>query len=86
MLINYLFDLWFSVIKQPYNVQVYGEYAIAGNTGHLKCQIPAFVREYVYVTAWLKGDTILATDRTSKGEHSHLLYKICIRVSYSNAK
>lgn len=66
--INYLFDWLFSVIKQPYNVQVYGEYAIAGNTGHLKCQIPAFVREYVYVTAWLKGDTILATDRTSKGK------------------
>ncbi|KAH7639492.1 hypothetical protein HUG17_3525 [Dermatophagoides farinae] len=50
-----------AVIPQPYSAQVYGEYAIVGNTGHLKCQIPAFVREHVRVNAWLKGDTILAT-------------------------
>ncbi len=55
------------MIPQPYNVQVYGEYAIKGNTGHLKCQIPAFVREYVHVIAWLKEDTILATHLSPKG-------------------
>ncbi|XP_027200457.2 cell adhesion molecule Dscam1-like isoform X1 [Dermatophagoides pteronyssinus] len=55
-----------AVIPQPYNVQVYGEYAIKGNTGHLKCQIPAFVREYVHVIAWLKEDTILATHLSPK--------------------
>lgn len=55
------------MIQQPYSVQVYGEYAIAGNTGHMKCQIPAFVRDYVKVTAWLKGDAIVATSLSPKG-------------------
>ena len=47
---------------------MYGEYAIAGNTGHMKCQIPAFVRDYVKVTAWMKGDTIVATSLSPKGK------------------
>lgn len=34
----------------------------------MKCQIPAFVRDYVKVTAWLKGDAIVATSLSSKGK------------------
>ncbi|OTF74711.1 hypothetical protein BLA29_006677, partial [Euroglyphus maynei] len=57
-----------AVIPQPYSIQVYGEYAIIGNTGHLKCQIPAFIKEYVHVTAWFKDETILATNLSPKGK------------------
>lgn len=66
-LILFFLIFFFAVIQQPYSVQVYGEYAIAGNTGHMKCQIPAFVRDYVKVTAWLKGDAIVATSLSPKG-------------------
>ena len=61
------------MIQQPYQVQVYGEYAIAGNTGQIKCQIPAFVREYVTVTAWLKGDAVVATILSPQGKFHTLL-------------
>lgn len=69
---NLIFLFFFTVIQQPYSVQVYGEYAIAGNTGHMKCQIPAFVRDYVKVTAWLKGDAIVATSLSPKGMFNFL--------------
>ncbi|EGI65994.1 Down syndrome cell adhesion molecule-like protein [Acromyrmex echinatior] len=43
-----------AVVRQKYEVQVRDAYVLAGNTGVLRCEIPAFVKEYVAVTSWLK--------------------------------
>ncbi|GAB6033412.1 Down syndrome cell adhesion molecule-like protein 1 [Chamberlinius hualienensis] len=41
-----------AVVMQPYEVQVYDEFVIAGNTGVLKCHVPTFISEHVTVTSW----------------------------------
>ncbi|KAH9398267.1 hypothetical protein TYRP_019278, partial [Tyrophagus putrescentiae] len=45
-------------VKQPFEVQVYDDFAIKGNTGILRCHIPSFVREHVRVTNWLTYDDV----------------------------
>lgn len=47
----------FSVVKQIYEVQVYDEYVIKGNTAVMKCHIPSFVVEYVKVISWSQVET-----------------------------
>lgn len=42
------------VVRQKYEVQVRDAYVLAGNTGMLRCEIPAFVKEYVAVTSWFQ--------------------------------
>lgn len=42
------------VVRQKYEVQVRDAYVLAGNTGVLRCEIPAFVKEYVAVTSWFQ--------------------------------
>ncbi|KAJ6220760.1 hypothetical protein RDWZM_006572, partial [Blomia tropicalis] len=54
-------------VKQPYEVQVYDDFAIKGNTGILRCHIPSFVREHVRVTNWLTGDDVQIHSNLLKG-------------------
>uniref|UniRef100_T1JL51 Ig-like domain-containing protein n=1 Tax=Strigamia maritima TaxID=126957 RepID=T1JL51_STRMM len=49
------------IVKQYYEVQVYDEYVIRGNTAVLKCQVPSFVRDYVRVTSWLVDDVLISS-------------------------
>uniref|UniRef100_T1JCP5 Ig-like domain-containing protein n=1 Tax=Strigamia maritima TaxID=126957 RepID=T1JCP5_STRMM len=44
-----------AVVQQYYEVQVYDEFVIIGNTAVLKCHIPPFVKEYVQVEAWIRN-------------------------------
>lgn len=59
------------VVKQYYEVQVYDEYVIIGNTAVLHCHIPSFVKDYVTVTSWIreKMDTI-TSDVQNGGRNS----------------
>lgn len=43
------------MVRQHYEVQVYDEFVILGNTAVLRCHVPSFVREYVTVTGWVRG-------------------------------
>uniref|UniRef100_T1J817 Down syndrome cell adhesion molecule-like protein Dscam2 n=1 Tax=Strigamia maritima TaxID=126957 RepID=T1J817_STRMM len=43
-----------AVVLQLYEVQVYDEYAIRGNTAVMRCHIPSFVKDYVSVMFWLE--------------------------------
>ncbi|CAL4079327.1 unnamed protein product, partial [Meganyctiphanes norvegica] len=45
-----------AVVRQYYEVQVYDEFVISGNTAVLKCHVPSFVRDYVAVTSWVRGN------------------------------
>lgn len=59
--------LFFSVVKQKYDVQVYDEYVISGNTAVLRCQVPSYVSEYVMVTSWLQDEVVNIYPNTDLG-------------------
>ncbi|XP_071527560.1 cell adhesion molecule Dscam2-like isoform X6 [Panulirus ornatus] len=43
-----------AVVVQEFEVRVYDEYVIRGNTAVLRCVVPSFVRDLVTVTAWVR--------------------------------
>lgn len=48
-----IFDDIVSVVSQAYAVNLMEEYVLRGNSAILKCHIPSFVSEYVYVISWI---------------------------------
>lgn len=48
-------------------------YVLAGNTGVLRCEIPAFVKEYVAVTSWLKDSAFNIYPSAESGEYNYRL-------------
>jgi hypothetical protein len=46
----------FLVVSQSYSSEILSEYVIRGNNAVMKCSIPAFVADYVYVTSWIDSD------------------------------
>ncbi|XP_049816620.1 Down syndrome cell adhesion molecule-like protein Dscam2 [Schistocerca nitens] len=56
-----------AVVKQKYEVQVYDEYVISGNTAVLRCQVPSYVAEYVMVTSWLQDGAVNIYPNTDTG-------------------
>ncbi|CAN7984994.1 unnamed protein product, partial [Ixodes hexagonus] len=58
-------------VNQHFDVQVYDEFVIKGNTGVLRCQIPSFVKEYVTVTSWIRDDGfVVHADSDSGGRYT----------------
>lgn len=57
-----------AVVRQHYEVQVYDEFVILGNTAVLRCHVPSFVREYVTVTAWVRGEGTRIHSDVDSGE------------------
>lgn len=45
--------MYFSVVSQAYTVHLVEENVLRGNAAILKCLIPSFVTEYVYVSSWI---------------------------------
>ena len=41
-----------AVVHQPYDVYVDTEHVIVGNDGLLKCRIPSFVADQIFVAGW----------------------------------
>ncbi|GAB6033034.1 Down syndrome cell adhesion molecule-like protein 1, variant 2 [Chamberlinius hualienensis] len=48
-----------AVVMQTYEALVYDEFVIRGNIAVLKCHIPTFVADYVYVTSWRRGESVI---------------------------
>lgn len=44
------------VVNQLYTVNVMDESVLRGNTAILKCHIPSFVADYVFVSGWTSDD------------------------------
>lgn len=61
------------MVRQKYEVQVRDAYVLAGNTGVLRCEIPAFVKEYVAVTSWLKDSAFNIYPSAESGECAIML-------------
>jgi hypothetical protein len=64
-----------AVVKQKYEVQVYDEYVISGNTAVLRCQVPSYVAEYVMVTSWIQDGSINIYPNTDTGQFGHKVQK-----------
>lgn len=41
------------MVNQFYDAEIIKEYVIRGNTAVLKCSIPSFVADFVYVESWI---------------------------------
>lgn len=42
------------------------EYVLRGNPGILKCHIPSFVADFVFVEAWIQNENVQLTSETSR--------------------
>ncbi|XP_015600048.1 Down syndrome cell adhesion molecule-like protein Dscam2 isoform X2 [Cephus cinctus] len=62
-----------AVVRQKYEVQVQNVHVLPGNTGVLKCQIPAFVKEFVTVTSWVQDSAFNIYPTTHSDEKYHML-------------
>ncbi|KAL1428770.1 hypothetical protein MTO96_002491 [Rhipicephalus appendiculatus] len=60
------------VLRRRYDVKVYEEFVIKGNTAVLRCHVPEFVREYVTVTAWLIDETVKISAGFHRGDRYSL--------------
>ncbi|XP_070392553.1 cell adhesion molecule Dscam1-like [Dermacentor albipictus] len=56
-----------AAVNQEFDVQVYDEFVIKGNTGVLRCQIPSYVKEYVTVTSWVRDDGLVVHADSDSG-------------------
>ncbi|KAB7499449.1 Down syndrome cell adhesion molecule-like protein [Armadillidium nasatum] len=43
------------VIDHQWEIRVYDQYVIEGNTAVMVCEVPMFVQDYVTVTSWAQG-------------------------------
>lgn len=50
-----------SVVAQSYEAEADNEYVIRGNSAVMKCEVPSFVADFVFVEMWLDsaGNTYL---------------------------
>lgn len=46
------------MVTQFYDAEITKEYVMRGNAAILKCLIPSFVADFVYVTAWVDSDGV----------------------------
>ncbi|XP_076339611.1 cell adhesion molecule Dscam1-like isoform X2 [Tachypleus tridentatus] len=56
-----------AVIVRQFEVQVYNEYVIRGNSAVLKCHVPPHAQDLVEVTSWIQDENIHITSSTSRG-------------------
>ena len=49
---------FFSVIDQHYDVSVYDEFAISGNTAILKCQVPSLIKQFIITESWIRDSNL----------------------------
>ncbi|CAB3363290.1 Hypothetical predicted protein [Cloeon dipterum] len=57
------------VVTQHYQVNVMDEHVLKGNTAIIKCHIPSFVADYVFVSSWVEDenrDILPSTDYDGK--------------------
>lgn len=54
-ILNLSFSISFlvAVVPQSYSVNVMDEHILRGNAAIIKCHIPSFVIDFVYVSAWI---------------------------------
>lgn len=56
------------MVNQFYDAEIIKEYVIRGNTAVLKCSIPSFVADFVYVESWIDEEGTVYTASENYGE------------------
>ncbi|XP_068204699.1 cell adhesion molecule Dscam2-like [Palaemon carinicauda] len=56
-----------AVVEQYWEVQVYNQYVLEGNTAVLKCKVPPFVKDFVTITSWTEGHSNYYPAQNSEG-------------------
>lgn len=65
---------FFIVVNQFYDAEIIKEYVIRGNAAVLKCSIPSFVADFVYVSEWIDEEGTIYKHSDSYGVyHTHNL-------------
>jgi len=49
------------VVSQYYITEAENEYVIKGNSAVMKCKIPSFVADFVYVESWISDEGHILT-------------------------
>ena len=44
------------MVQQFYQTRVIDEFVLRGNSATLKCNLPSFVADFVFVEAWISDD------------------------------
>lgn len=60
----------FAVVNQYYDAEIIKEYVIRGNAAILKCSIPSFVADFVFVESWVDEE---GTEYTPSDDYSEVL-------------
>lgn len=55
-LLDYFRIYFFAVVAQFYETRVIDEFVLRGNSVIMKCNLPSFVADFVYVEAWISTD------------------------------
>jgi len=61
------------VVRRQFHVHVENTEVYLGNSALIKCAIPEYVRPYVRVASWHRGEEILLPDLSDVGECCHIL-------------
>lgn len=61
LIAQFIILFFFIVVAQSYEVEADNEYVIRGNSAVMKCEVPSFVSDFVYVEMWQdsQGNTFL---------------------------
>lgn len=59
---------FFAVVRKPYDIQVEGKDVFIGNVAFLRCFVPEYVRDFVAVTSWYRGEEILLPELADVGK------------------
>lgn len=61
------------MVRRQFHVHVENTEVYLGNSALIKCAIPEYVRPYVRVASWHRGEEILLPDLSDVGECCHIL-------------
>lgn len=72
-----------SVVQQFYQTRVIDEFVLRGNAAILKCNLPSFVADFVYVEAWVADDgTEILPNNNDFGTCHRLPHQYLIKVYF----
>lgn len=62
-----------AVVSQSYVTEAENEYVIRANSAIMKCKIPSFVSEFIYVDQWTDSDGSIYTTGREYGTRCSVL-------------
>lgn len=69
-----LIDISKPVVAQPYEAEADNEYVIRGNAAIMKCEVPSFVSDFVFVEMWTDSDGGTYYPGNSEGNFAEIIY------------